>query len=369
MSDLLKEYVEMILLEKAAPVVSYKQVGDQLTNSLKSLNVDVSHVNCKGPESKEGEHCRIFLNDLADKSDADLMKLARNCVKKAFGGSPRVKNIGQVHSGRFDTYEVTDASAGYSYNIVFSGGLTSGQRGGGYAYEQDVKGLLSSVNVESYVGTDTTKSDVFVMTASGKKVGIEVKGAGAKFGQPTLHYSYDDGSFMVPGASRSNENARLVVDILNSSEDPELVGWLNKIKMAWNKIHPENKMKKLETQIQPEDWDLMMTQSRIMQSGPKVPLDVSQIVKYYKKKEANYIQIQGKGLYSFSNVLELPEAISFVSAAKGLDAFIKPEILKSGGNKVLRASISLNYSTLKDSNLDLADPVSAKKFSIALKKH
>lgn len=369
MSDLLKEYVISVLEEKSTKasvdIMSNKQISDRLASSMKNL-ADVSHIDCKGPESKDGEHCRIFLNDLKGKTDSDLKKLARDAVKIAFGGRPTVTNIGKIHSGRFDTYQVEDSDGAYSYNIVFSGGLTSGQRGGGYAYEGEVKKLLGVGGTQAEdVKADTTLSDVFVKTKSGATIGIEVKGAGAKFGQPTLQYSYKDGQFLVPPASRSSKNAQLVVDILNSSTDSKLTSWLNKLRIAWNKIHPEAKMSLLSTQIQSEDWDEMLSSPGLTQSGPSVPFELDQIVTYYAKKKASYIQIQGKGLYAFNDVLDLG-VTPFVAAAKNLNAFIKPEILLSGGNKVLRASISLNYATLAKSNMDLADPVDAKKFSKVL---
>ena len=364
MSNLLKEYIDLILSEKAS--TSYKQVGQAINDAMISLGVDVSHVDCKGSGAKEGQHCRVFLNDLKDKDPKELANLAKKSVQVAFGVSATVKNIGQVHSGKFDTYQV-QGSDGSTHNIVFSGGLTTGQRGGGYEYEGEVKKLLGLGGAKAEeVGADTTLSDVFVKTKSGTNVGIELKGAGAKFGQPTLQYSYATNEFIVPPASRSSENANLVVGILNATQNPGLIKWLNSIKNAWNKIHPEDKMKVLGTQIQPEDWDAMM-QSGIGQSGPSVPMDLAQIVAYYKKKKAQYLQIQGKGLYAFNDVLDL-NVTSFVDAASNLNAFIKPEILKSGGNKVLRASISLNYRTLQQSNMDLANPKDAQKFSAALKK-
>ncbi|NBQ47296.1 MAG: hypothetical protein EBU33_02430, partial [Sphingobacteriia bacterium] len=164
--------------------------------------------------------------------------------------------------------------------------------------------------------------------------------------------------------SRSVENANLVVNILNAST--VVHEWLLRIKKAWDAIHPDKPMEILGTQIQSVDWDKII-KGGVSQSGPPVIMPIKDIVHYYKKKEAHYIQIQGKGLYSFNNVLELKGATSFAAAAKSLNAFIKPEILKSGGNKVFRASISLSYANLPNSKLDLANPAHAKIFARALK--
>jgi hypothetical protein len=359
MSILLKEYIHLILSEQAP--LSYKQLGQEINDAMISLGADVSHVDCEGPGSKRGQYCRVFLNDLKDKDPKELAGLAKKSVQVSFGVPATVKNIGQVHSGKFDTYQVQGLD-GSTHNIVFSGGLTTGQRGGGYEYEDEVKKLLGLGGTKA----DTTLTDVFVKTESGTDIGIEVKGVGAKFGQPTLQYAYATNEFIVPSASRSSKNANLVVHILNATQNPELTTWLNSIKNAWDKIHPEDKMKVLGTQIQPKDWEIMM-QSGIRQSGPSVPMSLAQIVVYYKKKKAHYLQIQGKGLYAFNDVLDLG-VTSFADAASNLNTFIKPEILKSGGNKVLRASISLDYRTLQKSNMDLENPKDAQKFSTALKK-
>lgn len=376
MSDLLREYIVSILTEKSDVVPGIQtnsQIEDQIVAAAKSLNLaDVSHAKCKGSVMNGGDsHCRIFLNDLKDKTDSDFMKIAKGTIRSAFGGRPTVVNIGRVHSKSFDTYEVSDPTRGYTFNIVFSGGLTTGQRGGGYAYEGEVKKLLGIGGTQAEdVGADTTLSDVYVKTKTGKNIGIEVKGAGAKFGQPTIQYNYLTREFFVPPTSRSSANAKLVVDILNSpnlDDDGQMSSWLRRLAGAWNKLHPEEKMNILGTQIKPADWDAMMALGGIKQSGPNVILPIYEIVKYYRKKKAHYIQIQGKGLYAFNDVLELG-VTSFIEAASNLNAFIKPEMLTSGGNKVLRASISMNYTTLLNSNMDLADPTDAKKFAKALAK-
>lgn len=365
-SDLLREYVSAVLAERdvsSFPIFkSNKQTEDRLFAAMKKLT-DVTHVLCKGPESKD--HCRVYLSDLKGKTDDDLKKIAKDAAELAFGGRPSVSNIGQAHSGRFDTYRVTDSDGEYTLNIVFSGGLTSGQRGGGYAYEGEIKRLLGSVGTQAEeIKSDTTLTDIFVKTNSGNLVGIEVKkGDSAKFGQPTLQYSYETNQFLVPPTSRSNKNAQLVADSLNSKEDPKLNLWLNNLKLAWDKLHPERKMQVLSTQIKSTDWKEMLKTPGVTQSGPAVPFELEQIVDYYAKKKAHYIQIQGKGLYSFNDVLDLG-ATPFIEASQ--NAFIKPEILLSGGNKVLRASITLNYLTLTKSNMDLTNSADVKKFSDAL---
>jgi hypothetical protein len=354
--DLLREYLTHFLSEKIN-IDTNTQIAAKLISVTKDL-ADASHVRCRGAGTDR--HCRVFLRDLEGKTNEDLKKIAKSAVESAFGGNPDVKNIGKRHSGRFDTYQVVDEIEGYVYNIVFSGGLTSGQRGGGYKYEEEFKKLLGITDMKS----DTTISDAFVKTASGREVGIEIKkDVGAKFGQPTLQFDYENSIFVVPAASKSAENAKLAADVLNQSTDPRLKSWIVSLKSGWDKLHPEAEMKILGTQIQPSDWKEMTLQSGVKQSGPKIALEPEQVVTYYKKKKAHYLQVGGKGLYSFDDVLQLGVA-TFVTAA---DVYIKPEILRSGGNMVIRASISV--SDMIKSNMDLSDPQDMLAFKAALLKN
>ena len=370
MSNLLREYIVSILTERGqtlAPVaLTNSQVKLQLTTAMRDL-ADVNRIECTGKNLGKDGHCRVFLNDLKEKSDDDLTNLATDSVALAFGGLPIVKNIGRVraYSGTFDTYKVTDQYGTYSYNIIFTGGLTSGTRGGGYAYEGEIKRLLNAMGTTTEdVGADVKVSDIFIKIGRDKNVGIEVKKSDAKYGQPTLLYDYKNKSFLVPATSKSPDNAAAVASTLNAFV-PKLSGWLNNIQNAWNELHSKAKMNILANQITPKDWEVMMVKFNVGQSGPKVPMDINQIVAYYKNKNAHYIQIENKGLYAFTDILNLG-VMTFVDAAKGQEVFIKPEILLSGGKKVFRATISLNSNKLANSDMDLANPFDAQNFGLAI---
>ena len=177
-------------------------------------------------------------------------------------------------------------------------------------------------------------------------------------------YDYKNKSFLVPATSKSPDNAAAVASTLNAFV-PELSDWLKNIRKAWDTLHPTDKMNILANQITPKDWEVMMVKFNVGQSGPKVPMDINQIVAYYKNKNAHYIQIENKGLYAFTDILNLG-VMTFVDAAKGQEVFIKPEILLSGGKKVFRATISLNSNKLANSDMDLANPFDAQNFGLAI---
>jgi hypothetical protein len=345
-----------------------KELQSAIADKLTVIGADVSHVICKS------DHCRVFLNDLKNKKSDDLQIFAKDSIGNIFNTETSVKNIGKAHSGTFETYQVTTAD-GDVYNIVFSGGLSTGTRGGGYEYEDNLKNLLSANKISiSNRGADTTVSDIFLKTKSGKSVGIEVKAIGAKFGQPTLHYDYVNQKFILPSASRSSDNATLTADVLNQAieQNPKskasMMSWLNGIKNEWQKLYPNDKMEILGKQISPEDWSLMM-KGNIKQSGPSIPISVLQIINYYSEKEANYIQIKGKGLYTFSDDVLGINAKSFADAAGKVEAYVYPEMLTSGKNKVIRATISLNLKNLESSDMNLEDEKTLKKISKALSRN
>jgi len=313
---------------------------------------------CRGSGSKHGAHCRIRIDNIKSKK-LDLETLAKKSVELAFKTKASVENIGQANSGTYDTYQVTEKT-GDIHNIVFTGGLTGGQRGKGYAYEETVSNNLKSAGAKSEVSAVTTGTDIFV-----NGIGIEVKGKSARFGEPTVIYDFSNKTFSPSPFIRSKENAQIVCDILNDSGNKQLHAWVRSIKRSWDKMYPKNKMDFLDRRIQPEDWKIM--KPSLKQSGPKIPMDVTKILDYYKKKDAHYIQIQSKGLYSFDDVLGLGIA-SFGQAAGSMGPYIVPQIMNSGGNQVLRASISLSYTKLPNSSMNLDNPEDAQKFADALNK-
>lgn len=342
--------------------MSHLAKSKMLEKACKNLGIDISSVKCFGPDSKHGEHCRVYLSS---DTSYDKTQMAADIISSAYGLSIiSSRNVGKTHSGMHETMQVVD-STGVVHNVIFSGGLTSGARGGGYEYENDIKNAFKTVNVNAEEGTvDVTKTDVFVKTAKGKPINIEVKAKGAKFGQPTLQYSYETKEFNATRA-KSPEGAQPLIDVLNDmKKNPELRMWLDSLKQAWDTVHPHNKMKVFDKQVQVKDWDSMMDMLSIKQSGPKIHVDPASIVRYYKKKGAHYIQLKGKGLFAFDDILQLGVPIFETSVG---EANIKPEILTSGGNKVIRAS--LEVTNLKPSNWDLDSHESLIRFANALAKN
>lgn len=378
MDDLLRKYIRAVLTERGEPLkMTYKSQEDLLQSAIdkSGLEGEVTRVWCGSKKNRE-PHCRIFLTNPKEKDEQELIDIARKIYAKAYEvptDNVSVGNIGQQHSGMYDTYQVIDQpDAKPIVNVVFTGGLTSGQRGGGYAYEGKLKQILAAAGAAAEeTSADTTKSDIFLKTASGNEIGIEAKAGGAKFGEPTLQYNFETSTFMVPPASKSPENAQLVADLLNGIKSDKLDAWLMSLKTSWENLHPGETMKVLGTQIQPKDWEEMKS-SGVTQSGPMISIPVGKLVDYYKKKKAHYVQISGKGLYVIEDELDLinddSNPLMFSDAAAGL-CNIKPQIMLSGGNKVIRATMTVDLRRMKNSGMDLNDPTDAQKFAEALKNH
>jgi hypothetical protein len=362
MQNFLHEFIELIIEEKNSST-SLKFKATAIEKACKTLGIAISSVQCYGPSSKNGEHCRVYLEDT---NIPDKQKVAADIVKIAFGVSHSTVNMpGKTHSGMHQTYQVVAVPGGDVYDILFSGDLTTGARGGGYAYEDEIKEKLrnAGANLPQEGAIDTTVTDVFAITDGGTKIGIEVKAEGAKFGQPTLQFSYDDLQFYAK-RTKSIETAEPVLTILNDPDtmmNSTLFDWLDSLKSAWDAIHPEREMLEWDSQVQVADWELMRRSNSFKQSGPSITINTDRIITYYLKKHAHYIQLKGKGLYAFDDVLGLGVPML------GGTASIRPEILTSGGNKVIRASLEL--TGLSKSSFDLDKDEDARAFAIALSKN
>ena len=364
--DVMRVLVKDFVLEE-----SKKLEAETLGSAINSITGDVEKSYWKGPQPKKGYptgHYRFTTGSTHSRSEAELKKVAVQAVQAAFGvQKATAAGKGSAHSQKYNTIEVTDSETGKVYNIVFATTATGGQRGGGYEYEENLEATLNSIPgyyVGSGVGTDSKYSDIFIPMPSGQKIGIEVKGKGAKFGQPTLQFNFSTNKFLVPKTSRSKENANMVASVLNAANDQATHTWLASMKNVYDTRHPSNPMTIWSTQVQLSDWE-EIKQKGIKSSGSPVDIDPGEIIRYYRRKKAHYIQIEGKGLYAIDDVLEL-NITSFFDVIRGESPYVTPDILSSGGNKVIRATINLNYSKLSPSNFDLENPVDQQLLTSAL---
>ena len=366
-SEAHRELTEAQLRRKVRAVLlteSLKAKAQELTAALNAITGDARVGVGRGAGDSSGAHFRIRTDNTSTLPTEKLSELAKQIVDEVFAfGSSTVANVGKANSKMYDTYRVTNSETGQEVNIIFTGTITSGKRGGGYEYEEVIDKALKTSGAQSGVGTDTTLVDVFIETSIGP-IGIEVKGAGGKFGEPALHYDYGAGEWIVPRSSRSKENAQLVADLINAAKDPGLIAWTDSIKQAWDADHPDAPMEEL-AQITDDEYAAMRAQG-ISQAGPKVKIDIQTIIDYYIKKKASYIQIQGKGLYTIKgDPLDLG-ATSFAQGMSGLPVTVRPGIMTMGRRKKkVRASMELPYHKGTSSSMDLERPEDAKRFAAA----
>ena len=354
-----------LLSESELLAESLKAKAQALTAALNALTGDARSGVGKGGSDA---HFRIRTDKTSTLSSAELQGFAKQIVDEVFGfEESTVANVGQVNSQMYDTYRVTDRASGQEVNILFTGTLAGGQRGGGYGYEDSVNAALAAAGASTGGPQgDTTQTDVFVTTAAGKPIGIEVKNKrGGKFGEPALHYDYGAKQWKLPARSKSKENAQLVADLLNQTQDPGLNAWLESLKAAWDADHPDAPMTEFG-QISEEEYAALRAQG-ITQSGPKVAIDIQTIIDYYRKKGADYIQIETKGLYSFGDDPLGVGAPTFTAGMKGLQATVRPGIMTmSRGKKKIRATMEIPYLKGATSSLDLETPEGAQRFARAL---
>jgi len=211
-------------------------------------------------------------------------------------------------------------------NVVFASQAAGGRRGGGYGYEAKLVSALGSMNYSPDTA-DVKNVDIFIRyideNAGEITAAIEAKKQNAKFGEPTVRYSYKSPvGFYAPPGARSAVNTAATTALLNTKKSRDALSpFMKDIRSAYlaavkeyNTSNPKKKqqggMTKL-SRIPMEIYDIMV--ARKAQSPPppnsqfvtgkSVQSEVGAIVKYYVEKAAHYIQIEGKGLYFFA----LPE--------------------------------------------------------------
>ena len=216
-----------------------------------------------------------------------------------------------------------------SLSIVFASQAAGGARGGGYGYENELFQALEAQKILFDPGTaDAAKVDVFVSytdeNGEQQVAAIEAKKQNAKFGEPTMRYNFESPrGFYSPPTARSKENSDATAELLNSATAaPELTPWMDALKASYEnaaKIYnseviaadSEASGKKVPetmekwTRVPIDVYNIMKSEKKAgrfpFTTTKDIPADASRITSYYQKKNAHYIQIQGKGLYIFSN--------------------------------------------------------------------
>jgi len=317
-------------------------------------------------------------SDAAKKIVSSLVKVPEANLSVSVGSDDRLSQ-----RYRFQEVSWSDSSGNpQSLKIIFAGKAGTGIRGGGYQYEQElVDNFSQCVDGICYQNTDTKGVDVMLKLPSGGEVEVEVKKQNAKFGQPTLVYSFTaPRGFSPSSTTRSVENAELTAGLLNSTAARRMLsGWMDDVRKAYllsmkNAGEQRPSMTEYSTQVTPTIYGDKRTKTgmwaypKMKQSVRGIPASPEFIIEYYKNKKADYIQIQGKGLYHIGSANpigfgsgDLPAIPTFESAIATAAATVDAEILTSGGNKVLRGTGVLDMSGLQSSPVTLDDMETIKR--------
>jgi len=337
----------------------------------------------------DSAHVRIHTSTLFKADDSEQSSAAKSIVSN-LTRVPKSQISVQVGSddeisGKYRFRKLSwqdDLGNQQSLKIIFAGKAGSGQRGGGYKYEEDiVKKFSKCVSGICYQNTDTTGVDVMLELPSGHEVHIEAKLLSAKFGQPTLVYNFATPRGFAPSTdSRSLENAKLTSGLLNSAKARRMLSrWMDDVRQAYflsmkNQGATRPVMTQFGTQVSPKTYGTeipptgMWEHPTFKQSVSKIPASPEYIIGYYKKKGAHYIQIESKGLYQIgeSNPIGfgtgiLPAIPNFKKALEDIPVSVTAEIMTSGGNKVLRGTGIIKMKQLVPSNVSLDDMEMVRK--------
>ena len=394
---LLREWARYVLKEALGQFKggysSHEEARRKLKPHAQRILMPVTMGNITGNTKYTRIHTEEEVEDQLNKAKEIVAAFARVPLNQIAG----VTSNNPDFSGTYQTHALTWPSADSlgpqnNMNIIFAGTQTRGQRSSektGYGYELQLVGGLGSF---SYQNPDTKGVDVMVKYDPGcKKIAkIEAKSLGGAFGQPTFIYRFESPRGFEPSkGTRSEENAHLIAALMNSdSARRKLSPWMKTVREAWRtemaKQSPTGKkppMTVYGTQVKPDVYGrrkkepimdprpggpkhrwLKPTEGMISHPGFKqkmtVPADPEAIVQYYKNKGAEYIQLEGKGLYLFdlgggTDPLGIGSLPMFADAIAGATATLDVEILTSGGNKALRATSRLDLSGVPKSKFDL----------------
>jgi hypothetical protein len=354
-NDLLKKYIAKILKEAVT--------RPELRSRIKQLKPLVASMpGYKRVEIKKAGdgtlHIRIHFKYVANEPGPDPKEIRSRL--QAFGNvaikGPVKPGEAGSFSGLHDTWEVVPLDGEKEpFSIVIS---HKPQRGGGTSYEEKFAKAFQSARVMQTGDVKTT--DVIIYPPEGHNcspIKIEVKQLTARFGEPTLHYDFNSQKFS--SSTSTSETGKLASDILNaaSPEKVENDKWMLNIKNAFGL---ESEFTKIDETL----WK-QVDKSKIKTTGTSTKATPANVVNYYVEKNADYIQIEKKGLYSIKQDILSVGVPSFSSAIEGLGITLTPALRKSGGIKI-RATFKVSLNDLNPSNMDLDNPADRDKFMKAV---
>lgn len=245
---------------------------------------------------------------------------------------------------------------GLDINITFGGqGSTSGQRGGGYAYENEILAKVkASTTLPVVEGEDNHKTDVFIEAPSGR-IGIEVKLQNAQAGEPTMYYNFASQQFVYKG---SNEEAVAMAGAINDSLSDRTRSLMMKIRDAIGARGDE-----LTGVTTDQYFNVLRAPGGVLSSSAELAsfnISADIIRNYYKKKGAQFVQVKGKGLFHIESPAilrtsagELTTSLFNFDSVMGLIQFRKT----SDTRYAMRTQFKGNpLRSLPTSNVDLDNP-------------
>ena len=381
---------ETILIKELANQIALKEQSSQWSKeSLKSKESRIStganksgftlHTTNSSPGGvkwTKGSHFRISLKK--DSAQPDASSVGK-IVANALGISPSkvlIQDMGVMgteYSKLYPTWRATTPKSSDPIDIIFSGASASANKG--YEYEEtgveefNKAGEGSGGDISAYQGTDVKFTDVFLKLGDdGEEIGVEYKAHGGRFGQPTLQYDYNAKTFSPSKGSRSVDNAALFSGLLNNSEVAGKISkWMETLRAAIAQFKgvPESSIPQFQTgTLSIDDYDNhvreIFDKTGNLKRSENVPVDIDELIKYYKKKKADYIQLENGGLFHLIDDSYNLGTTSFKDAATAANIVpsLSAEIHSSGKNKVIRATMHFsggNFSSL-NSDVNLDDP-------------
>jgi hypothetical protein len=260
---------------------AFTKKAEILMNMFQDLGLPVENVISAG--SKE-----IRLGLQKGSNPEDLESTVELAYQKIFPGEDISVDVippdtPPNQSGKYNAYSISGQPL-----IVFGGaGLSSGGRGKGYEYEEDIEKAFQDDGVAVDSDNDVSTSDLKV-----NGVGIELKLPTAQAGEPMLMYNFDTQKFAPTRAKKVNKDiARVINKTFKKAETKRKLDIVKKaIKLDADELARVPKQvffDIIKPALKDEDNEYLASYE----------ITSADLRKYYKAKGADLIQIKGRGLY------------------------------------------------------------------------
>jgi hypothetical protein len=223
-----------------------------------------------------------------------------------FKNEAKHSNISKITNGEKQFIAILESALEKTINkSVPTGGLYLGDTmaSTGYQYEQKVIDSLKeakiSGNINESVGSNAASADADIKLF-GKIFNIEIKlNSNAQMGGSSIRFNEQVGFSLASSMDKQTE------DLLLSAINLKKENIDNLLEFVKNHPNEQEKKKKFPFTCRKSTWE--QAQKNNLLINVKVPLNADFIAEHYSKKNVNYIQIGGAGLfYMKSNPAKLP---------------------------------------------------------------